>query len=146
MRTYYTDPSIRITDGGVFCGNAHYALADIESVWQGPQQRDGQLLRRGLALAAAVVVLAGCSGGPVALVFTFQHGWRGYVLGAIAFCMGFVVAVTIVSAIFAALNRHREIRVVWRGSERVLYATDDPSRCGQAYRALVRAVENRDDA
>ncbi|MEH1016563.1 DUF6232 family protein [Micromonospora sp. CPCC 206060] len=150
MTTYYDDRSVRVTSAAIRVGGRAYPLAEFTEVWHRRSARSWRVLGRrgalGVALVSPVVfallgivvglsldtsltvtiaivggsVLVGLAVGPLADLL-FEHLDRSYARG----------------------SRTLELWVRWQGRPVRLLTTDDALRFGQIYRALQRAVEQR---
>jgi hypothetical protein len=156
MRTYYRDAEVYLTSSAIWFDERRYPLAGIEGLWRRSRGLPGGRLVGQLAILIVVAALAvlgfglgvrgHLSGGALARMFGSTTGL--VVVGVV----GLGLSVAVVLAIEVVLHglesarrfgRHQELWVRYLGSDLLVLSTSDSVRFGKVYRALVRALSDR---
>lgn len=123
VRTYYRDERIRITSTAIWVDDRRYLLRELERVW-----RQGlPVLGRRMLLGVALLLIA-------AVAFL----WALFVVLAGAVALWGIEDIR-------RYGRRLELWANVRGCPVLLVRTDDAIRYGRVRRALIRALNDRDD-
>lgn len=149
MVTYYRDPDVLVTSGGVRIGGRDYRLGEFVRVWHERGRRQwGAVAGRGaLGIAMIAPVVVGVLGVLVALVIdasvstTIALAGGGILVGLAAMPLADVL-LEFVDRSYDRGSRRLEIWADVRGSRMLLLQTDDAQRFGRIYRALQRALDH----
>ena len=148
MTTYYRDPEVWITSGGVRMSGRDLRLDDLLQVWHTRGRRSwGTIAGRGaVGLAILTPVVVGLLGIAVALVIdasttlTIALVGGGILIGLAAAPLADVL----LEHIDRSYDRGSRVREIWArtpGGDLLLLSTADAARFGRIYRALQRALE-----
>ena len=149
MVTYYRDPDVLVTSGGVRIGGRDYRLGEFVRVWheRGRRQWSAVAGRGALGIAMIAPVVVGILGVLVALVIdasvstTIALAGGGILVGLAAMPLADVL-LEFVDRSYDRGSRRLEIWADVRGSRMLLLQTDDAQRFGRIYRALQRALDH----
>src|SRR5919202_5238081 len=153
--TYYRDPQLRITSDGIQVDDRWYPLAELQAVWplrQGRPLAYGTRLLRLVAITGALVLVVLVCAGLGRWAVSSRTGSARVSAALIAVLVVGMVAVVAARAVIEGpmemldrLHLHgaarHELHVRLRGSDVVVFATDDAHRFGKVYRSLRRAIE-----
>ncbi len=156
MRTYYRDAGVYLTSSAIWVDERRYPLGQIDGAWRRGRGLPGGRFARQLTILLLVAALAvlglglglgrHLTAGRLTRLFTSTGG---LVLVGV---LGLALSVLVVLAIEAVLHgmeharrfgRQQELWVRFRGADTMLLSTSDSVRFGQIYRALVRALGDR---
>jgi hypothetical protein len=114
---------------------SRYPIFELDLLGVTRGRRD---LRHGRKIVSTAVVAALL----IATVVAIGSGWTRQIWAALAVATAGTVAITLLpSTVGAALRRPYEIWALYRGTEVLLFVTEDREQYGQVARALVRARE-----
>ncbi|MFI6760753.1 DUF6232 family protein [Micromonospora sp. NPDC050417] len=150
MITYYDDRSVRVTSEAIRVADRAYPLMELAEIWHQRGTRSWRVLANRGALGIGLIgpVVAALIGIALAIRFHSSITVTLAIIGA-SCLVGFAVG-PVADLLLEFLDRsytrgsHRlEIWVRWHGEPVRLLQTTDALRFGQIYRALQRAVEQR---
>ena len=157
MTLYYRDDAVQVTSESIRVGGHAVALAEVTFVWHA--QGRTTLAVRGRVLSRGILVLLLSLPPLVAVVCALSLAWSAQDRGQwklaliiVAACVVLALALTPFLEIplgwldrsYERGNKVHELWVQHHGREVLLLRTPDGLRFGQIYRAVQRAVEQRE--
>ncbi|MEU8814182.1 DUF6232 family protein [Actinoplanes sp. NPDC048796] len=148
MTTYYRDPDVWITSGGVRMNGVDLALDDLIQVWHTRGRRSWATIagRGALGLAILVPILLGALGIMVALLIDASTSTTIALVGG-GVLVGLATAPladVLLEQVDRSYDRGSRTREIWARTPTgkvMLLRTPDSARFGRVYRALQRALE-----
>jgi hypothetical protein len=159
MRLYYQDERVRITSTAVWVDGRRYRLRELERVWRQGLPVVGRRMLFGVILllfALLAKTATGCGrwsedGGDSG------QSWMGAAIVGLLVLAAALLVVGVFGLLTSAValrgiedirryGRRLELWASVRGRPVLLVRTDDAIRYGRVRRALIRALNDRDDA
>jgi hypothetical protein len=134
-RSPRTGAHIRVTTRTCEVNGFSFPMSELDVLGASRGRRD--VLRAGKVAGLVVMVAA-----VVLFVVAVRRGWTSQVWIAVVAAAAGTVVITAMPAVFGwVFRRPYEIWAEFRGSQVLLFATEDAEQYGQVARALVRARE-----
>jgi hypothetical protein len=126
---------IRVSDRWCVVDGRHYPIGELGLVGVTRGHRD---MLRGRKIVGLVAVVAAL----VLVVLSIRSGWTREIRAAVVVALVGTAALTAVPSILGrVLRRPYEIWARYRGTDVLLFVTEDAEQYGQVARALIRARE-----